>query len=1038
MSLSFPKYIFLSTCVLLLFFNTTTAQTPKGIIIESADSPSAKASSRNAYALIVGVSNYPYVKPLNFAEEDALLFFEFLRSKAGGEVPENHIKLLLNEQATHANVTAGLAWLNSSTGAQPQPGDRVYIYLSGHGDAYDASEAYYLCYDSNPAGDKNNYQLGGALNIGIMKNRLAAMVKKGIEVILVVDACRSGDVPGVRSGIGNPYQSVIEEPVGEVLLLSAGPNQFALEDRRWGGGHGGFTWYLIKGLSGEADVDGDGAVSLFEIESYTKMKLISDTKQMGAAQTPYVCCNNKFDCVLSKKDEVFSQRVRAEESGNTKVGLTALAARDALEKAMFEKDELKQAYFSLKKACRQERYLGSNSAWNIWEDCKEKYTTQEIEPLRMYLMGALAAEGQKAINKQMTTTLAEFSPGYPYYHTRRIWLETALGLAKSKDEIPSIQVNLAFIRALELSNYMYDFEKISNDSIALYTHDGLQFTNNMGAWESADQILDSLEASLSDCAVYWYLKFRHKLKTQKMSGVRPDTKWLRRAAELAPYWPRVWGALFYFDNFSVEEIQKKIDELEKKNVGQEDVSYLRYYLENYKIPLDSNSLLECVKSIYNNRPSVSNFNDFFILNTIDLLFQVESKQKISKERWVAFAQMMNDFYSKGFDPSDLVNDTLCSVRMSYLPDAIKIACYFDQPSMALSWLQIELEACPCYEIMLYKEVLIDHINKNSKNVDPLIDNPSVALNLLGNERLKLLSSYAIWSSSTESFTKDFFVDIDKMDFADTFTLDSLSRDYARAAFFQAESTDEKSYFIYYYGVKYLNRDTLINELIRNASDIKNAPLLQGDEAVLLSDLNLIDQIKDSSSQKLIEVFPENRFIKMAILLGQLNNQMTESTKDSLLLGVNGILEEEDLLIDILSCSQLTQLLYPTPSFQAWMKQQESEKQKLELLRLLMKWKRWDEVERVFQSLDWKGIKRWTQEAFELLDYFIEETLTIENEALLLKLLQVLTPAIWDYHLYEGHEARNVLFRFYVYGYPQKKALFQMQEFKQLKSKFVKQ
>jgi uncharacterized caspase-like protein len=286
-------FIGVITLFIFLLHGTVISQTTKGVV-ESSDNPSSAASIGSSYALIVGVSDYPYVKPLNFAEEDALLFFEFLQSNAGGNVPENHIKLLLNEQATHANVTAGLAWLNNVVGAQPKSGDRVYIYLSGHGDAYDASEAYYLCYDSNPAGDKNNYQLGGALDIGKMKKRVAAMVSKGVEVVLIVDACRSGDVPGVRSGIGNPYQSVIEEPAGEVLLLSAGPNQFALEDRRWGGGHGGFTWYLIKGLSGEADVDEDGSVSLFEIESYTKMRVIGDTKQMGAAQTPYDCCNNTF------------------------------------------------------------------------------------------------------------------------------------------------------------------------------------------------------------------------------------------------------------------------------------------------------------------------------------------------------------------------------------------------------------------------------------------------------------------------------------------------------------------------------------------------------------------------------------------------------------------------------------------------------------------------------------------------------------------------------------------------------------------------
>lgn len=52
--------------MLLLFFITTIAQTTKGAV-ESTDVPHPSAHSGNVYALIVGVSNYPYVKPLNFA-----------------------------------------------------------------------------------------------------------------------------------------------------------------------------------------------------------------------------------------------------------------------------------------------------------------------------------------------------------------------------------------------------------------------------------------------------------------------------------------------------------------------------------------------------------------------------------------------------------------------------------------------------------------------------------------------------------------------------------------------------------------------------------------------------------------------------------------------------------------------------------------------------------------------------------------------------------------------------------------------------------
>jgi len=50
----------------------------------------------NIYAVIVGVSNYKYVKPLSFADQDALLFRDFLQSKAGGNVKADNIFLALN------------------------------------------------------------------------------------------------------------------------------------------------------------------------------------------------------------------------------------------------------------------------------------------------------------------------------------------------------------------------------------------------------------------------------------------------------------------------------------------------------------------------------------------------------------------------------------------------------------------------------------------------------------------------------------------------------------------------------------------------------------------------------------------------------------------------------------------------------------------------------------------------------------------------------------------------------------------------------
>ena len=53
----------------------------------------------NIYAVIVGVSDYKYVKPLSFADQDALLFRDFLQSKSGGSVKADNIFLILDSDA---------------------------------------------------------------------------------------------------------------------------------------------------------------------------------------------------------------------------------------------------------------------------------------------------------------------------------------------------------------------------------------------------------------------------------------------------------------------------------------------------------------------------------------------------------------------------------------------------------------------------------------------------------------------------------------------------------------------------------------------------------------------------------------------------------------------------------------------------------------------------------------------------------------------------------------------------------------------------
>jgi uncharacterized caspase-like protein len=82
---------------------------------------------------------------------------------------------------------------------------------------------------------------------------------------VIADACHSGGVGqqfdiarrAGRSEIPNPISAGLQElsGIGEgVCVLSASDDkQFSQESRKWGGGHGVFTYFLLQGLKGAAD-----------------------------------------------------------------------------------------------------------------------------------------------------------------------------------------------------------------------------------------------------------------------------------------------------------------------------------------------------------------------------------------------------------------------------------------------------------------------------------------------------------------------------------------------------------------------------------------------------------------------------------------------------------------------------------------------------------------------------------------------------------------------------------------------------------------
>ncbi|MGA2713653.1 MAG: caspase family protein [Bryobacteraceae bacterium] len=212
------------------------------------------------YALVVGVSKYqrlPQDLWLQYPDADAKAFSEHLASPRGGSVPPARMLLLTNEQATTAAVrNAFQSFLKTG----PDKNDTVFILIAGHG-TVDNSGAYILTYDSDPENLATT-----ALPMAELHSLVEQELSKVGHVIFLADVCRAATIAGQKTAsLGSVVEKLGEAP-GELLgLMAARPTELSLEGPEFGGGHGAFTWSVLKGLEGAADQDRDGFVTAGEL-----------------------------------------------------------------------------------------------------------------------------------------------------------------------------------------------------------------------------------------------------------------------------------------------------------------------------------------------------------------------------------------------------------------------------------------------------------------------------------------------------------------------------------------------------------------------------------------------------------------------------------------------------------------------------------------------------------------------------------------------------------------------------------------------------
>jgi uncharacterized caspase-like protein len=248
----------------------------------------------------MGISKYkdPRIPDLEFAEADAVAFYNWIISPEGGNFSPARVKLLTGSEVTSQEMKNALfVWMRNTIAE-----DLVVIFFAGHGTPESPdfpANLFLLPYDA-----KYKNIAGTGFPMWDIETALKRFIMAQ-KVVVIADACHAGGVGEAfdikrRSSrditvntIGNGMRALAHVGDGVCVFSASDVRQYSQEGTAWGGGHGVFTYFLINGLEGNADSNFDDRVTIGELIPYVSEQVRRATLN---AQSPTV--SGKFDPAL--------------------------------------------------------------------------------------------------------------------------------------------------------------------------------------------------------------------------------------------------------------------------------------------------------------------------------------------------------------------------------------------------------------------------------------------------------------------------------------------------------------------------------------------------------------------------------------------------------------------------------------------------------------------------------------------------------------------------------------------------------------------
>ncbi len=267
------------------------------ILANMENAHNSPLAGKRFHYIVMGVNHnkwnlgYP---GLFFAENDAKGISDVLKSHAPGGYSSFDGMTLIGGDFTSDSAQKVIHELLSKADSN----DVFFIYFATHGYVDSVREnVYLLCYDTYWV---DSISESGAMTVEdtTVKTVISytwlgdeLLNSKAGMIIVIIDACHSGpeDVAFRTTAYTKIKKVVASNPKGRIFLFSTHRNQMAAEN--FDLKHGIFSYFLIRGLSGEADLNDDSLITISELWQYVRDEVYDYVKKSSGSaflQSPFI------------------------------------------------------------------------------------------------------------------------------------------------------------------------------------------------------------------------------------------------------------------------------------------------------------------------------------------------------------------------------------------------------------------------------------------------------------------------------------------------------------------------------------------------------------------------------------------------------------------------------------------------------------------------------------------------------------------------------------------------------------------------------